>query len=180
MAQKSSEQSTVILKKNATKQTYEWGSPHKEIVLSSADDDTLAADSSVNEFKHGSQSLDLWPFVHPHDIPPSGGKDPQKGDIVIQKGKEIQLKTVDQKNLPMPAVQNLKMVPNLRPPGGIENVEYLTEIVDVTWMQLCSSFPCENNGTCVVENNEPRCDCPLGTTGKYCEDGEYKKHLYFL
>lgn len=169
--QESSEQLTLKLKKNTTKQSYDWGSPRKEFLLSSPDDDgILAADSSVSEFKHGSQSLDLWPFVHPHDIPPSGRKDHGKEDIVIQKGKEIQIKTVKQKNGQALTAENLKMIPDLQPPGNIENVEYLTDAVDVTWLQLCSSFPCENNGTCVVENSEPRCDCPLGTTGKYCED----------
>ncbi|CAI9728070.1 pikachurinpikachurin-like [Octopus vulgaris] len=60
--------------------------------------------------------------------------------------------------------------PDLKPPGGIEHVEFLTETFNVAWLEICGNYPCQKNSTCVVEGNEPRCDCPLGTTGKFCED----------
>ncbi|XP_046330214.1 pikachurin-like [Haliotis rufescens] len=33
----------------------------------------------------------------------------------------------------------------------------------------CDGMVCQNNGTCVVDANIPRCNCPIGTAGSRCE-----------
>lgn len=32
---------------------------------------------------------------------------------------------------------------------------------------------CVNNGTCTIDGNIKRCDCPLGTQGEFCENCKY-------
>ena len=38
---------------------------------------------------------------------------------------------------------------------------------------LCEGVRCENNGSCVTEGGIARCDCRLGYTGNYCQEGMY-------
>ena len=35
-------------------------------------------------------------------------------------------------------------------------------------LQLCTSYPCMNGGTCFVQRNEAVCFCPTGVSGKNC------------
>ncbi|XP_062521097.1 protein delta homolog 1-like, partial [Corticium candelabrum] len=34
---------------------------------------------------------------------------------------------------------------------------------------LCASEPCQNNGSCIIEFGEIKCNCIIGYTGDYCE-----------
>ena len=40
-----------------------------------------------------------------------------------------------------------------------------------------ASFKCYNGGTCTNFEGSPRCDCPAGTYGKFCEIGEQSRFL---
>lgn len=37
----------------------------------------------------------------------------------------------------------------------------------------CASDPCENGGTCYVENDMAVCTCNVGFAGKHCEDRKF-------
>lgn len=49
-------------------------------------------------------------------------------------------------------------------PSGFTGQDCLTKI------NLCSSQPCYNNGTCISELNEFTCLCPTNTKGIYCQE----------
>ena len=36
----------------------------------------------------------------------------------------------------------------------------------------CSSYPCQNGGTCTDEFDAYRCECVAGTYGTNCENGK--------
>lgn len=42
-------------------------------------------------------------------------------------------------------------------------------------VDACGSDPCENGGSCNVHDDEAVCACPVGFTGKHCEERESQK-----
>ncbi|XP_073829721.1 terribly reduced optic lobes isoform X13 [Musca autumnalis] len=72
--------------------------------------------------------------------------------------------------------RQLNLIADIQDAANIQNCGEINEIdqnenfdKDVE-QDACSSDPCENGGTCVVENEEAVCLCNIGFAGKHCED----------
>ena len=50
-------------------------------------------------------------------------------------------------------------------------------------LDACADYECSNGGTCVLDNESPKCDCLSGFLGVHCEKkgikGETKKIDYY-
>ena len=56
-----------------------------------------------------------------------------------------------------------------------------TEIENTWILDVCDSSPCDNGGTCTVDElGMGTCECPLGYQGLYCEDSKYNKLVMVL
>ncbi|KAK6179410.1 hypothetical protein SNE40_011777 [Patella caerulea] len=87
--------------------------------------------------------------IHTVDLKKDVDVPPQLSELRIHEGGDSQEGSVRYVDLSM---QNFPRKP-----------------VKLSVKQLCLDVVCQNNGTCVVEGNIPRCDCPLGTAGSRCQ-----------
>ena len=65
--------------------------------------------------------------------------------------------------------------PNCTPLNSIAIINYF---MFISFQSPCSSYPCQNAGTCETNNryNTFECFCENGFTGKYCEKGNTVDH----
>lgn len=47
----------------------------------------------------------------------------------------------------------------------------------VSDLGVCIPNPCQNNGSCIDDNTNPRCICPDQWTGQFCENGKIKNNI---
>lgn len=74
--------------------------------------------------------------------------------------------------------RQLNLIADIQDAANIQNCGEINEIdqnetfdnEQTTEQNPCSSDPCENGGTCIVENEEAVCLCNIGFAGKHCED----------
>ncbi|XP_075155739.1 terribly reduced optic lobes isoform X4 [Haematobia irritans] len=76
--------------------------------------------------------------------------------------------------------KHLNLIADIQDAANIQNCGEINEIdqnetfdnehANNIEKNACSTDPCENGGTCIVENEEAMCLCSIGFAGKHCED----------
>uniref|UniRef100_T1PLQ8 Basement membrane-specific heparan sulfate proteoglycan core protein n=1 Tax=Musca domestica TaxID=7370 RepID=T1PLQ8_MUSDO len=103
-----------------------------------------------------------------------GGFDHEKitlnRDVNITQGFDGCISNLFEGQRQLNLIADIQDAANIQNCGEINEIEQNETFDHDVEQNACSSDPCENGGTCVVENDEAVCLCNIGFAGKHCED----------
>ncbi|XP_061400156.1 basement membrane-specific heparan sulfate proteoglycan core protein-like [Musca vetustissima] len=103
-----------------------------------------------------------------------GGFDHEKitlnRDVNITQGFDGCISNLYEGQRQLNLIADIQDAANIQNCGEINEIEQNETFDNDVEQNACSSDPCENGGTCVVENDEAVCLCNIGFAGKHCED----------